>query len=1448
MTASPVAENYFFDLKKSQREPLLLEINHQDLATFHPQFDAVSSSFLPLYVARKVYNASLKNKKETNLIIVNAGNFAEKNNFILLDSLLDQINLELKSIKNTEALKKIFQAGFSLATGGVVESYAGRYFDKSVDFIFDEFSEYLGNTFRDYVESEVNIADTVTNWLNEQLNDMTGDVLGGEIAPNKDTEIHLSKEAKNKLDILSKTFGDSAEHDIFQLAFKLFLIVCDGSSKLLFINNPQKLDSNSLALLSLLLSYGRHRKDNESHFGLSIVYQYSDPLFQPYTEVDKLFEVAQKAIDEQRRYAQRYGMLERPLNDTPKVAVKSSTFVGRDIEIFLLKNKFEKRNKGLITVISGEPGIGKTSLVNQHIKQIQQGKCTIALTMVNEVGHTSNNTGLSSLEISIVDEAHRLALLHKWKHKSVKLAKEQLNLENAVKVIGQLLGISVSGLDKGASAFSKVYERRQVDSNFETMKLRGQSDLDNHKQDTRKQQFDILDKALKKLKLFSESSQPVVLFIDDIQWIDNAAAEYILTRLLATENIYIVATLRPSDAATIFKRRANSPSVDQYVNFLFKAIEVIGHKEYIVDGTSNNDNLIKNPPTVYCETMRLTGLNTMALKSLLTKTIQGKSVDINSLAEGIFEALSDGHSDTINTLFAIESINILCDKTFYSENDSSRLILELPQHKKTHTTAQKQFVLNPQISNIQVELKKTFTQLKKKHETSLSHVKSKDNGGSFNLMAYAVMEERLHLIKLYFDEHGNAAVNTLLFSSLLGVPFSSKIVKKVLEGIINSDEELITHLQQHLCQVEQKTSLNTEHFEILDEVYEILRRQSSQNEKYHYRHGLLHTFLGKQLDYLLDSVFSENIEYAKVELIRLMVSIIDEELESLDFFGDNAQRLPEKQIQSLELFLSAKVNILAKGVEQNNKEWITQYASTLSDLGHFFYKTHRYDKAEEYYEKLGPIIKPYEYLRKKSEFCVSQNEEYMSELASSIENEALAGVCSQVFVRMEEFYCGARNMSLGCMGYDQRAVDICEYYYDKSKENWAHFYIDSLNALSLQNANVSSRKSLLDTAKKALSLSKFHYDNNHSAFKDKYIISLKNLAQLSDRNKPEDRIGLLLEAIHVAGNEYKIATDDRTYIFSDILSLLGTIYYDNNQFDLAAHYLTLDISLLKNKMSLCPKSQSATYFEDNILMYQSALCGLYLRSNQLENLGESLRVGLNMIENFSTLNLSVIKIRIDKMIEYAVIYFEAIGFEASIAQRKLFLIILEEKYAKDRVLFSTSYFFCLKEQGLSFEGLKQFESAIPLQEKALSLLERQDTDKFLTSSELCNLLDLIGSNYLRIYNYEEACKYFDKYFKLFSLQSIEVVGDIYCFVYPFVKYVQAKLHSEQYFDEQYISNMVNVFKSHMTGMFEENYTQEIDILNFGNEESDSYLAMASSENDLDIEKYKIFKRYFLNND
>jgi len=457
-------KNYKNDLLRSLSTPTLIELTYKDIDLFSKE-EIDPNKLTSFIAAQSVYKAS-KNSEYTNLLSIRGKDNEE---FELLNTLLDTLKPIFKQLRTKEIVKDITGAMLSFLGGSAVQSILGDSLNKGADFILGESLDTVADkivNFSSQKQISENLIEDIESKLNERKNEKLNDVME-EIRP-----LDLSSQAKKELSVLLSSLSQTKDsQEIFNLVFKLLLASAKNSHKLIFVKNPHKLDKASLSMISLLLSVAKYYKDEEKHLGLSIVFMYEDENFQPYQQVEQRYEASKKLLDEQRRFAQRYAMLERPSSDLPVVAIKSSMFVGRKSELKKLNTLFKTKEpkETTLIIVQGEPGIGKTSLIKKHIEEItsistKKSERMIELTLVNEVGHSSGNTGLSALEKSIIDEAKKIERMQSLSEKIVKGVKEKLSSEGVVELIGEILGV-----DDAFKIGKSIYDRSQTDKQVDML-------------------------------------------------------------------------------------------------------------------------------------------------------------------------------------------------------------------------------------------------------------------------------------------------------------------------------------------------------------------------------------------------------------------------------------------------------------------------------------------------------------------------------------------------------------------------------------------------------------------------------------------------------------------------------------------------------------------------------------------------------------------------------------------------------------------------------------------------------------------------------------------------------------------------------------------------------------------------------------------------------------------
>lgn len=858
------------DIKSSKAKPVLLELYTKNLAELKKR----NINFSLLDTCIEIYDTDLTHTNKTNVIYIEA-KLGEPTQ--ILNAFLENT---AESLKNKLGIDSLIKAGVYFATLGIGELLSENLI-KNISSMVDDSIEKLPDIF----DSE---------WVNKQIQEKPASAINNTIEDlgNSKTEklnekhqlgtnLFISRQAKTKLLELAQNISSyHTPHQAMEFTLKLLTILSINAPKIIIINNPYNLDSASLSLLSLLFSFLKDKKIEDKNVALSVLFSYNE--LQPHNsflENHKMSDVHHK-ISRFRLMVQRYGMLVKPRAKVPPPVITKSTFVGRRAELLELSKSHKSfleltQSTTSLTkltqwfVIKGEPGTGKTSLINEYLKQkLQSGigsnRNQIQLKLLNQVGHSSKITGLASLLVSIEEESQRLtqqyqanrSFFSNWfNDKKVAFNDARSNVNKTVLTNDDKLTLNKAALLKVISSATNLTGEvlsigtpiKAAISAFQTLgfdRHKAQTKISSEKENQltqKSEQFEQLNLAIMHLlniaQVVNDKTKPlpIQLYIDDIQWIDELSAEFILQHLVKNHHVEFLITARGSDSATNFKLAQKNPLENEFKIQVFNEANIIQPKlvKGIDEGAGDRKKVIV-----------LHGIDQRTLSFLIKKTfIDASELESNVISEAIVKALLPAEkvfnsNSEVVTLFAIEALNLISTPLFYKKNKLPLLIIEKSKGKYG--------VNSIEPSKLSSTVKLIFEYISETHKSSfLNEIFEQSEGSYFTLPSYAIMEERLLIISYYFESYSDATLFSLQLSALTGAPFDSELVKSIIIGLTNLDtDNEFTELKLLKSYLNRQTgqSLSTEHLEILEETFEIIKR-IPHTKLYDYKHSLFGMFL-----------------------------------------------------------------------------------------------------------------------------------------------------------------------------------------------------------------------------------------------------------------------------------------------------------------------------------------------------------------------------------------------------------------------------------------------------------------------------------------------------------------------------------------------------------------------------------------------------------------------------
>lgn len=226
---------------------------------------------------------------------------------------------------------------------------------------------------------------------------------------------------------------------------------------------------------------------------------------------------------------------------------------GRDKELDRLSSIFEKvqNNKKQLLVITGQAGIGKTYLVHKFCSEISENGCYYTWGKFDQY----QNIPYSALVQAFKGLIKQLLM---EPNEKLKIWKEKL--DNALCVNGQVIIDVIPELELIIGKQPEVY------------KLDPEQTLNRFNQTFKK--F---------LGVFTHLENPLIIFIDDIQWADSASMDLLLAMLEDKNNnkLFLILASRFQEQYYKLKNKWDEYYNTQIVNFNKISLKVFNNKEII---------------------------------------------------------------------------------------------------------------------------------------------------------------------------------------------------------------------------------------------------------------------------------------------------------------------------------------------------------------------------------------------------------------------------------------------------------------------------------------------------------------------------------------------------------------------------------------------------------------------------------------------------------------------------------------------------------------------------------------------------------------------------------------------------------------------------------------------------------------------------------------------------
>lgn len=333
-------------------------------------------------------------------------------------------------------------------------------------------------------------------------------------------------------------------------------------------------------------------------------------------------------------------------------------FVGRERELEVLEKNVKRLDEGKSSVvfIDAEPGAGKTALVQTFLKGLPENKFTIAFVNCDDKDGIIPYGAINRLYLQL-QLAGIFSTKFDWKDSFKKLSSG-IGKDIIESLPG---GNTISSIIDVASAF----KRKNNQSNSKTI-------------DEKQQLIDDILKASRK--------KPLILFWDDLQWIDGISAAFIFTFCKALrENkyaVFVIGTYRTHEVNKGTNNNGRHPMAD-------KINELRGYSRKEAHVGDNNS----------FEELHLSVLKQDEIKQLVDRKFPKNAFPEDFVAENLYKNTKG------NALFANSILDLLVERGGIINNGG---IFELRQESIGEIPRDVQGVIKERYESLSKELQKTL--------------------------------------------------------------------------------------------------------------------------------------------------------------------------------------------------------------------------------------------------------------------------------------------------------------------------------------------------------------------------------------------------------------------------------------------------------------------------------------------------------------------------------------------------------------------------------------------------------------------------------------------------------------------------------------------------------------------------------------------------------------------